>query len=399
MKRPALEAPLAGFLAFALIAFVSHLRPSAADNYIVLANALLRGHAWVDDGNHAVAQLPAILTYLGSSIDALLYHGKYYVIEGPLPALLLMPFVALGFAVNQTTFAALLAGVAVGAGWEIARRLGTSFPTRVFLCGFLLLGTDLFWCAMLGDVWFLAHTSTVAFTLLALLELHGKRRAWIVALCAACAAESRFSMVAAIPVYAALLATDPEIRTCKRRLLAFCATLLPFALFWVAYNETRWNVPYDIGYLLFYHSDLGAGKPTGTPFQLQFLGYQLYSFFVRLPQQVQGFPYLFPTPDGVALTWTSPALFLAFLARGPRRWILALWAAALLTAIPNLLYYVDGHSQFGMRHALDFEPFLFVLMILAVRERFAILNAVLCSFSMLAGSWGVWYWLKYYRPL
>ena len=43
------------------------------------------------------------------------------------------------------------------------------------------------------------------FTLLALVELAGKRRSWLVALLAVCAIESRFSMIAALPVYAYLL--------------------------------------------------------------------------------------------------------------------------------------------------------------------------------------------------
>ena len=63
------------------------------------------------------------------------------------------------------------------------------------------------------------------------------------------------------------------------------------------------------------------------------------------------YPYATPLLEGVALTWTSPALILAFFARRPRRLLLAMWVAAILTAIPNLTYYVNGTSQFGMRHA------------------------------------------------
>ena len=81
-------------------------------------------------------------------------------------------------------------------------------------------------------------------------------------------------------------------------------------------------------------------------------------------------PYCVPTIIGIALTWTSPALILAFFARKPARWVRALWAAALLAAAPNFFYYVNGYAQFGMRHALDFEPFLVALMMLGVRDRF-----------------------------
>jgi hypothetical protein len=79
--------------------------------------------------------------------------------------------------------------------------------------------------------------------------------------------------------------------------------------------------------------------------------------------------------------------------------VLALWAATLLVFLPNVTYYVNGFAQFGMRHALDFEPFLFVLMLLAARTRWNGLWLALCAWSMLAGAWGVWYWKAFYRAL
>jgi hypothetical protein len=137
--------------------------------------------------------------------------------------------------------------------------------------------------------------------------------------------------------------------------------------------------------------------PSGSPFRLEYLPYQLWSFFVQAPTQLPAFPGLRPELSGVALTWTSPALVLAFFARKPVRWVIALWIAALLTAVPNFLYYVNGFAQFGMRHALDFEPFLVVLMMLAVRDRFIWWGYALVAYSIGAGLWGCWYWLHYVR--
>src|SRR5262249_23118513 len=101
--------------------------------------------------------------------------------------------------------------------------------------------------------------------------------------------------------------------------------------------------------------------------------------------------------SGVALTWTSPALILALFARSPLRWTIALWVLALLTAAPNFVYYVNGFAQFGMRHALDFEPFLVALMMLAVRDRFAAWGYALFAYSCVAGLWGIWYWQTFVR--
>ncbi len=373
----------AGFVAFIAILAVNGLHATEYNNFVLLADAFRHGHVWID--------------WPGPYIDALAWSGRHYVIEAPLPALLLLPAVAIwGTAANQTALAAFLAAIAVGAGWEIGRRLEVPAVTRVWLCGFLLLGTDLFWAAMYGDVWFIAHVSAAAFSLLALVELLGKKRAWLVALYAVCAIESRFSLILAVPVYAALLTLDVPGDVRRRRLFIFGATLVPFVLLWVAYNQARWGVPYDVGYTAWYHQD-SAGQPDGSPFGLVYVPNQLYSFFVRFPNQIGQAPFLVPTYDGVALTWTSPALLLALFARGPRAFVIALWAATALVAVPNLTYYVNGYAQFGMRHALDFEPFLFVLMALALRRGIDALWATLCAWSIFAGAWGIWFWKTFYR--
>ncbi len=374
---------VAGFVAFVITALVSHLRPTSYNNYVLLAQALLAGHAWID--------------WPGAYIDALQYNGHYFVIEAPLPALLLLPVVAVfGAHANQTGLAAVLAAVAVGAAWELGERFGLRRSTNAWVCAFLLAGTDLLWCAMLGDVWFIAHVSACAFTLLALVELAGKRRGWLVALFAICAAESRFSMIVALPVYAYLSAVDLQPSARAKNVLSFCATLLPAAILWVLYNQARWGTWTDIGYTTWYHQDQ-AGMPFGSPFRLEYLPYQLWSFFVQMPTRLPDSPWLRPEYSGVALTWTSPALIIAFVARSPVRLVLALWAATLLVALPNFLYYVNGFAQFGMRHALDFEPFLIALMMLAVRERLPLWGKALIAYCVVVGFWGCWYWLHFLR--
>jgi hypothetical protein len=372
---------LAGVIAFVVTALISRFHPTPYNNFVLLADAMLHGHAWIN--------------WPGSYIDALPYGGRYYVIEAPLPALLLLPFVAIfGLHTNQTILALVLTGIAVGAAWELGERFGVLRSSIAWICAFFLAGTDLLWCGMLGDVWFLAHVSAVCFTMLALVELAGKRRGWLVALFAACAFESRFSMALAVPVYAYLLLWGNPAG--RRSMASFAGVLAGVAVFWVWYNFARWGVWNDIGYAAWYHRD-EAGMPTGSPFRLEYLPYQLWSFFVQTPTQLSEFPGLRPEYSGVALTWTSPALVLAFFARTPLRWVIALWAATLLTAAPNFLYYVNGYAQFGMRHALDFEPFLVALILLAVRERIVVWARALIAYSCAAGLWGCWYWLSYVR--
>jgi hypothetical protein len=379
---------IAALVAIVVTWLVSRGHATPYNNFVLLAQAFTSGHAWIN--------------WPGAYIDALPFSdGRYYVIEAPLPAVLLMPVVAILGTANQTLLSILLAGVSIGAAWELGERYGLRPGTNAWICGFLLAGTDLLWCAMLGDVWFIAHVSAVCFTMLALVELAGKRRGWVVALWAACAFESRFSLIAAVPIYAYLLLSDPERPfqldpQWRKTLLSLAAVLVPVAALWVFYNYARWGTWMDIGYTQWYHQDQ-AGEPTGSPFQFKYLPNQLYSFFVQGPTQLQSYPMVRPEYAGVALTWTSPALILAFFARKPARLTIALWAATLLVAFPSFIYYVNGFAQFGMRHALDFEPFLVALMMIAVRTRIPQWGYVLLVYSMLAGLWGCWYWNTFIR--
>lgn len=377
-----LEPVLAGIAGLVIIMAASDFRWTAAYNYLLLADAFNHGRVWI--------------YWPGPAIDALLFHGRYYVIEAPFPAVLLMPFVAaFGGAVNQVWLAVLLGGIATGAAWELARRLGAGREATFWLVAFFLCGTDLWYCSMVGSVWMLAHVSAVCFTLLALVELAGKRRAWLVALYAVFAFESRFALILALPAYAYLALHGVDRARLRRQLVGFAAVLIPTAVLWVLYNEARWETWYDPGYTMWYHQD-SVGSPTGSPFQLRYLPYQLYSFFVQAPYWVGQYPWLAYTMNGIALTWTSPPLILSFFARRPRPWVLAMWVAAILVAVPNFLYYVNGYAQFGMRHALDFEPFLFALMALAAVRGLALWARLLILFSIVVGAWGVWFWNVYY---
>lgn len=385
-----------GVAALAATLIASHLRSTPYDNYVLFADALLHGRLWID--------------WPGPYIDAVLGpDGHRYIVNDPLPALLLLPVVFfVGKAANQTLLAAVLCALAAGAAWTLCRRLGASVASSVWLVAFFVAGTDLLWCSMLGDVWFVAQTSAVCFTLLALVELAGKNRAWLVLLAFVCAIASRFTMIMALPIVVYLIARgglrEPGAwfpasrRSALRGVLAqSAAILLPAFALWTSYNLARWGVPWDAGHTIFFHQD-AAGSPFGSPFGLEHVPYELWSFFVQAPARRDAWPWLIPGYGGVALTWTSPALAIAFCARRPRPVVVSMWIATLALALPNLLYYVNGTAQFGMRHALDFEPFVFVLMVLALRARTPAWAGVLIAYSIAAGLWGVWFWDVFYRP-
>ena len=388
-----MNALLAGILAALVALAFAHGRVTPYDNYVLLADAMLHHRLWIDP------------LWPGPEIDAVLFDGHRYIVNDPVPAFLILPLVALvGVRANQTLLACLMCGVAVGAAWALFERLGIPQRVAIWLVVFFFAGTDLLWCSMLGDVWFVAQTCAVAFLMLALCELARKRRGWLVALWFALAMGSRFTLVMALPVAAwwvwdGFREHEPERR--PRALGAFALTLVPFFAAWIAYNVARWHVPWDAGHTIFYHQDPYMGSPAGSPFGIENVPMELWSFFVEPPAWLGHPPWLQPLPFGTALWFTSPALAIALFARRPRRLVISLWIAVALVAGPSLLYYANGGSQFGMRHALDFAPFVVVLMALAtqtdVRPAVRRVAQALIVWSVAAGVWGCWYWDAFMR--
>jgi len=383
MKRSEfLEFAATAIIAGAALLGLSRFDSSVYNNYVLLAAAFLRGHVWI--------------VWPGTYIDALLYQGQHYVIEGPVPALLLVPVVALfGVHTNQTAFACVTAAIAIAAAWTVARRLDADLAIATWTTAFFALGTSLAWCAMYGAVWYVAHTVAMMFATLAVAELLGRRRAWLVTLLLVLAAGARFTLILAVPpIVAYLFWTLPR----ERRLAALGAlacVVVPAAALYVAYNYARWGRPTDIGYVAWYHTD-AIGESSGSPFRLEYFTYELQSFFGTLPAIVHTFPWVQPGYGDVSIEVTSPALVLAAFARGNRGLIATLWVAAVFVAVPSFLYYADGGAQWGMRHALDFVPFLFPLIVLGTFRVPRAVTYALCAVSILIGGWGLWYWRTFY---
>ena len=307
----------------------------------------------------------------GPSIDAVLFEGHRYVVNDPVPAVLILPLVMLvGTAANQTLLACLLCGLAIGAAWALLERIGVTNRATIWLVVFFLAGTDLLWCSMLGDVWFIAQTSAVAFVLLALCELAGKRRGWLVALWTALALGSRFTLVMALPVLlwwvwdGFLDARAAAAQRARVRAHAACRSSCSGSRTTKRAGTCRGTPGTRSSTTKTRSWARRAARRSRSPT----CPIELYSFFVVPPRWHAEFPYLEPLAFGTALWFTSPALLFALLAREPRRLVVSLWVATLLVAGPSLLYYANGGSQFGMRHALDFEPFVLVLMGLAARH-------------------------------
>ena len=105
-------------------------------------------------------------------------------------------------------------------------------------------------------------------------------------------------------------------------------------------------------------------------FSLQYVPTNFYSMLLRGPVPVletgEGFilqyPYLKADGWGMAIWITSPLFFYLFIMK-KEKYTLAAVSTLLVLAIPSLLYFGVGFSQFGYRYSLDFLPFLLLILL------------------------------------
>jgi hypothetical protein len=141
------------------------------NHFVWQALAFLHGTAVIDwpvagdpwwTGNDWMQDVYPLSELDGSATGALLPFP-------PLPAIVLLPFVALwGLATDIRAVSVGLGAVAVGLAWWALGGLRVSRGVRLATTIFFAFGTVIWYAAQLGTTWFFAHVCAVAFLLLSL---------------------------------------------------------------------------------------------------------------------------------------------------------------------------------------------------------------------------------------
>jgi hypothetical protein len=270
--------------------------------------------------------------------------------------------------------------------------------TRLWLTALYGFGTVHFFLAARGESWFLGHVSSAFFLLLAVmlaLKQEGKRP-WLSLFAAgfafAFAVTCRMPILLAFPLFIAIILF--RRRAGFAGLVIFAAGAFIPGVFYMAYNYVRYHTVMDLGYYLTFAKDYP--NETGGPLQLRYVGYNLYSLFFLAPVWQGTYPYLYPSLVGLAVTFTTPAVFYAVKAKAPKHILIGLWAAILLTAVPFAMNYGNGTAQFGMRYAMDFLPLAMILAALGLNGisdgKLSGLQKALILFCVLVNGWGIVIW-------
>lgn len=348
------------------------------DHMMILANDITQGR--VD------------LSSLTTINDIVTIDGRHYQAMSLLPTvpyLAFVPFEVL-WPFSRWIVSAVIGILAAWLALPVARRYGPGGTATYWLAALGAFGTMLFTLAIEGDFYYLAHLESVLLAFVALIEWHDRRRPWVLGLLVGLAALARPTLLLmALPLGLVLLA---EARDRMRSAAEFALPIAGAVLVTAAWDYVRFGSVLETGY----------GIAWITP-PLEALRSQGLFSIVHVPTNLalfvgggfgirDAFPWLVPSSEGQSILLTTPALLVAVNAGFRGRLNQMLWGAAMLTAIPVFLYYGGGGgATYGYRYAMDFIPFLFALVAIALKLRFGNLEKVLIGLSVAFVCYGyVW---------
>lgn len=382
-QRPLPWAPAVLFgLVAALVYHVSIPVETAADQYVYLADAFLNGRA------HLIDPPPHLeLTRLGD---------RHYVIPPPLPAVLLLPYVAVaGSGASQTVAAAAAGGLNALVSFLIAARIAERRADQVWLAALCAFGTIVWHLAAVGSVWFIAHVIATLALNLALLETLGPRRPILIGLGVAAAFWTRLPTVLTLPFFIVMTwdrlapAGLRQWRTIRLGYLnALIAPIAAVVLLNFGYNWLRFETIADVAYRLRNHAALEPWFARGL-LHISYIARHLHPLFLATPIVTASPPWVSWSLGGLAIWVTTPAFIFALRAPldMPGTW--AAWAGILPTALAVMSHGWTGMEQFGYRFAVDFYPLLLFLTMSGMRAPLRPMYRAVIAASVLVNVWGV----------
>jgi hypothetical protein len=372
-------------VAAGLFVLTTSREPSDHDYFVRLADAFLNGRLYL-------LEAPSWLNELVPG------GGGWYVVYPPVPAIMLMPFVAaFGVEFPQNIASCLYAGMSVGLAWLLFGRFALDVRRRLILTAVFGFGTVLWYVAEVGSAWYLSHVCAVLFSTAAVILALDKRWPLAVGFLLGLAAISRLPVaLASFGVLLLLLGVGWPIRISTDRMQAIRRTLafgigmaVPVGLYFV-YNLLRWGTLNDQGYTRIPGILEDAIYVKHGIFAIEYIPRHIYAILLQSWNYVDDPPFIQPNWRGLGLFLTTPVLVWLVRARLQDPRVFASLAAMALVLVPIVTHGNVGLSQFGYRFSLDVQVFLFVILA-TVFERGMSRLAWMAAFASIAiCAFGIW---------
>ncbi len=357
--------------------YTAHNAPFGS-HYVHLANSFLHGQLetvgnrqlYIDDEAH--------------------YKGHWYISFPPLPALILIPFVALfGLNTPATLIWVLIASLGPALLWSLLEQLNPNRRTNAWLVALFATGTIYFCAAVQGTVWFSAQALSCVLMIAYLLAAFDCRAPLLAgALLGAMFLTRPPMLLSGLVFVGEWLALRKNYSLNKQTALRFVMPLMIVAALSAWMNLVRFDSIFEFGHRHLQVRWAERIQRYGL-FHWHYLKQNLYVFLQALPERWPTRPWFKINTNGLALWFTSPALLFA-LRRQAFSWrVCSLGLSVGLITCMNLLYQNTGWEQFGYRFSLDYVVLLIVLI--ALKEiNMKRLFITLAAWSILINTFGAW---------
>jgi len=391
-------------LAYLVFAYVNQGRAAGLDYFVPLADAFLHGRLSIPAESFLNELVP-----IGTS-------GDGYVVYPPMPAIVILPFVAVfGSDLDQAGISILFGALNVYLASGVLARLGLRREVWLVLSLAFAFGSIGWYSAQSGSSWHFAHVIATFFMLLAIRGTQVQWPLWLIGLAFGAAGASRLPVFLAAPFFLAYLIqrtrTDvhgarpfgwmrlirpmdrigrfgfaPLIRNGLVFSLGTGVLLVPF----LVYNAARFGSPLEAGYEMI-PGLLDENQYRFGFFSIQNVPRNINALLLTPPRVAEQAPFFQPALlGGMSILLTTPIFLWSIRSRSPTWFIAGCWAAVAAILVPVLLHADPGGAQFGYRYAQDFYPFLFMLTAHGIGRRIGFEAALALAIGFIVNAWGMW---------
>lgn len=357
---------------FLLSYFLSFLSPAPEQTHFVdLATSFLKGHLYVMDPSRLFD-------------DTAVFNGHTYIYYNPLPAILLMPFV---FLFKNSFHQAYLMPLFTVINFLLIYRIGIKSGME---------SKSSFWVALgmiFGSIYLLLSWATITsyyvqvigftFLLAAVDEYLGPKRWWLMGLYVGLAGATRMTLLlGSIFFLLELLRLRLSFRHKLPLLFDFMIPIIVIVIALGEYNFMRFGKIGETGYSYQINQNpiYTTARQSGL-FSLSHIPGNLYFFLLRGPDAVRADevsyvlkpPYLRVNEWGLGLFFTSPIFLYLLMVKRNQAHLVSSLITVFFMLMPVLMYFGVGVWQYGYRYALDFYPFLLLLLFPAFNGKLPLL--------------------------
>lgn len=340
------------FLLFIILLF-TNLLVNTEQHFVLLAKSFLSGSL-------------SFTQEFSNVSDLVIFDGKYYWALGPLPAILLMPFVFIfkNFLQGYLVFPVTLLNFYLI--FRIAKKLNLDEKKSYLASIFFIFGSIYAPLALLPASWYFAQVIACTFLIIALFEFLTSRRYLLIGISVALATATRLNLIFSSLFFLYYIFKKPSFK----KLAEFSIPIICALFFIGTYNFLRFGNPLESGYSLQTIPKETSERRNLGLFSIKHVPSNLYYMLVNGPEPTLEEkthelkpPFITFDSYGLSIFFLSPLLFLIYKANFKKEIVRISTLTTAIIILPLITYYGIGQKQVGYRYALDFFPFVLLILL------------------------------------